>query len=90
MEKSQQHNCAGRAWCAFVLADLNRADETAQALAKSTGEEFGHLDVLINNAGIFAKEDGHASDVESETLRKTFATNSSFHAAAASSASGSK
>jgi NAD(P)-dependent dehydrogenase (short-subunit alcohol dehydrogenase family) len=59
----------------FVLADLNRAGETSQALAKSIGEEFGHLDVLINNAGIIAKEDGHASDVDIETLRKTFETN---------------
>lgn len=59
----------------FVEVDLNRAVETAQTLAKSIAEEFGQLDVLINNAAIFAKEDGHASDVDIETLRKTFETN---------------
>jgi len=59
----------------FVAADLNRASESAVALAKQIGEEFGHLDVLVNNAGIFAQEDGHASDVSLETLRRTFETN---------------
>jgi NAD(P)-dependent dehydrogenase (short-subunit alcohol dehydrogenase family) len=59
----------------FVAADLNRASESAGALAKQIGEEFGHLDVLVNNAAIFVQEDGHASDVSIETLRHTFETN---------------
>src|SRR5215469_438488 len=32
----------------FVVADLNRAPESGAALAKQIGEEFGHLDVLVN------------------------------------------
>jgi NAD(P)-dependent dehydrogenase (short-subunit alcohol dehydrogenase family) len=59
----------------FVAADLNRASDSAVALAKQIGDEFGHLDVLVNNAGIFLPEDGHASDVGIETLRRTFETN---------------
>ena len=42
----------------FVAADLNHADESATQLAKQIGEEFGHLDVLVNNAGIFEREMG--------------------------------
>ncbi|MGI4831790.1 MAG: SDR family oxidoreductase [Janthinobacterium lividum] len=59
----------------FVAADLNHAVESGVALAKQIGEEFGHLDVLVNNAGIFDRGDGHASDVKIETLRHTFETN---------------
>ena len=59
----------------FVAADLNRASETALALSKQIREEFGRLDVLVNNAGMFAQEDGHASDVTVDTLRRTFETN---------------
>ena len=59
----------------FVAADLNQAAESGAALAKQIGKEFGHLDVLVNNAGIFEKGDGHASDVSIETLRSTFETN---------------
>jgi NAD(P)-dependent dehydrogenase (short-subunit alcohol dehydrogenase family) len=36
-----------------VIADLGRAHETATALAGKIEKEFGHLDVLINNAGTF-------------------------------------
>jgi NAD(P)-dependent dehydrogenase (short-subunit alcohol dehydrogenase family) len=59
----------------FVAADLKHAAESATQLAKQIGGEFGHLDVLVNNAGIFEKGDGHASDVSIETLRSTFDTN---------------
>ena len=45
----------------FVAADLNRAAESGAALAKQIGAEFGHLDVLVNTAGIFERGDGHAS-----------------------------
>lgn len=59
----------------FVEADLNRGYETGTALATKVGEEFGHLDVLINNAAIFDAKDGHASDVGIEALKRTFETN---------------
>jgi len=59
----------------FVKADLNQAVESGTALAKQIGEEFGHLDVLVNNAGIADREDGPASSVGIETLRRTFETN---------------
>lgn len=41
----------------FVAADLNHAAESGAALAKQIGEEFGHLDVLVNNAGIVDRGD---------------------------------
>jgi NAD(P)-dependent dehydrogenase (short-subunit alcohol dehydrogenase family) len=59
----------------YVAADLSRASESSAALARQIGEEFGRLDVLINNAAIFDREDGHASDVNIETLKRTFETN---------------
>jgi NAD(P)-dependent dehydrogenase (short-subunit alcohol dehydrogenase family) len=59
----------------FVKADLNQAVESGTALAKQIGEEFGHLDVLVNNAGLADREDGPASSVGIETLRRTFETN---------------
>ena len=59
----------------FVAADLNNAGGSATELAKQIAAEFGHLDVLVNNAGVFEKGDGHASDVSIETLRSTFETN---------------
>jgi NAD(P)-dependent dehydrogenase (short-subunit alcohol dehydrogenase family) len=59
----------------FVKTDLNHAVESGTALAKQIGEEFGHLDVLVNNAGIADREDGPASSVGIETLRRTFETN---------------
>ena len=59
----------------FVKTDLNNAVESGTALAKQIGEEFGHLDVLVNNAGIADREDGPASSVGIETLRRTFETN---------------
>jgi len=59
----------------FVKTDLNQAVESGTALAKQIGEEFGHLDVLVNNAGVADREDGPASSVGIETLRRTFETN---------------
>ena len=59
----------------FVKAELNQAVESGTALARQIGEEFGHLDVLVNNAGIADREDGPASSVGIETLRRTFETN---------------
>ena len=59
----------------YVAADLNNASESATSLAEQIGKEFGHLDVLVNNAAVFDKEDGHASDVGIDTLRRTFEAN---------------
>ena len=59
----------------FVAADLNNPVASATALAKTIGEEFGHLDVLVNNAAIFSNQDGHASDTGVETLKRTFDVN---------------
>lgn len=61
----------------YVVADLDRAAETATALAGQIQKEFGHLDVLINNAGIFdlTGGDSPASTVTSEALKRTFEIN---------------
>ncbi|MFC6646138.1 SDR family oxidoreductase [Granulicella cerasi] len=59
----------------YVAADLNNAAASSAALAKSITEEFGHLDVLVNNAGVFQAGDGHASDVSLDILRSTFEVN---------------
>jgi NAD(P)-dependent dehydrogenase (short-subunit alcohol dehydrogenase family) len=59
----------------FVAADLNRAGESATLLAQQIQEEFGRLDVLVNNAAIGDKEDGPASSVSIDALRRTFETN---------------
>lgn len=58
-----------------VPADLTCAAESGVALAKRISEEFGHLDLLVNNAGVWDREDGPASSVRIETLRRTFDTN---------------
>jgi NAD(P)-dependent dehydrogenase (short-subunit alcohol dehydrogenase family) len=59
----------------FVVADLNRASESGAALASQIDEEFGHLDVLVNNAGMGDPTDGHASASTIDALRNTFETN---------------
>ena len=59
----------------FVAADLNQATESGTALAQQIAKDFGHLDVLVNNAGIVDPEDGHASSVTIKTLRRIFETN---------------
>ena len=61
----------------FVVADLDHAAETSKALASQIGKEFGHLDVLVNNAGIFdlTGGDSPASTVTSEALKRTFEIN---------------
>lgn len=60
----------------YVPADLERATESATALARLIESEFGHLDVLINNAGIAdIINDAPASQVSIDTVKRVFATN---------------
>ena len=61
----------------FVYADLERAHETATALAESIAQEFGHLDVLVNNAGVadMTGADAPASTASIDAMKRIFNTN---------------
>lgn len=59
----------------YVPVDLNQAQASAQALVADIAAEFGHLDVLINNAGIVDPGDGLPGAVSEEALRRVFETN---------------
>ena len=48
---------------AFVKADVSKADQVAAAIA-FTEQTYGKLNVLFNNAGIFADADGSPVDTE--------------------------
>jgi NAD(P)-dependent dehydrogenase (short-subunit alcohol dehydrogenase family) len=55
---------------------LNVTDpESAAALRDHLDRTFGRFEVLINNAGIFSKEDGTGLNVKLATVRATFETN---------------
>jgi len=55
---------------------LNVTDSrSAAALRDHVERAFGRLDVLINNAGIYPKEDSSGLDVSLETVRTTLETN---------------
>jgi NAD(P)-dependent dehydrogenase (short-subunit alcohol dehydrogenase family) len=58
----------------FVHIDLN-ATETAVTAAKAIRNQFGKLDLLINNAGISSKEDGPPSKVNIEAMETVMHTN---------------
>jgi NAD(P)-dependent dehydrogenase (short-subunit alcohol dehydrogenase family) len=61
---------------AIKLDVVNDADRTAAA--KSIEQEFGRLDILINNAGVLLDEDrpnNRTSTTSAELLRATFETN---------------
>jgi NAD(P)-dependent dehydrogenase (short-subunit alcohol dehydrogenase family) len=58
--------------------ELDVTDETSvKAAAATVDERFGHVDVLVNNAGILpeATHSGPAEIVDLEMFRRTFATN---------------
>ncbi len=58
----------------FVHIDLN-AQETAVAAAETIRNQFGKLDLLINNAGVAATGDGSPSKVNIEALQTIMHTN---------------
>ncbi len=58
----------------FVHIDLN-AHETAVAAADTIRNQFGKLDLLINNAGIAVTGDGPPSKVTMEALETVMRTN---------------
>ncbi len=58
----------------FLRLDLD-APDTAVLAAKTTREQFGKLDLLINNAGISTQGDGPPSKVNLEAVKKSMQTN---------------
>jgi NAD(P)-dependent dehydrogenase (short-subunit alcohol dehydrogenase family) len=50
-------------------------EESIATFAATLDSRYGRVDVLINNAGIFAKDDGNALDVTLDTVRTTLETN---------------
>jgi NAD(P)-dependent dehydrogenase (short-subunit alcohol dehydrogenase family) len=58
----------------FCPLDVS-SPESIVALRRFLDHGFDRLDVLINNAGIFSKEDGPALEVKLSTVRTTFETN---------------
>ncbi len=58
----------------FVHIDLT-AKETAAAAAETIRDQFGKLDLLINNAGIASAGDGPASEVNIEAMETVMRTN---------------
>jgi NAD(P)-dependent dehydrogenase (short-subunit alcohol dehydrogenase family) len=61
---------------AVTFHPLDVTDDTSiAALHDFLQETYGHIDVLINNAGIIAKGDGPALKVELAAVRETLETN---------------
>ena len=58
----------------FVPVDVTD-EKTLEAAAKYVEENYGRLDILINNAGISLDDGKKASEVGLETIRQTFDTN---------------
>ena len=52
------------------------SQETIDRAARRIEKEFGRLDVLVNNAGIFI-DDAPPSELDMKMLRRTYETNSS-------------
>ena len=58
----------------FLAVDLG-APETFAAVASRIDGEFGRLDVLVNNAGIYDKQDAAPGVADLAAVRRTFETN---------------
>jgi NAD(P)-dependent dehydrogenase (short-subunit alcohol dehydrogenase family) len=72
-EKAVQALCDEGLQARFVLLDLNDK-ATIDAATQSVEAQFSHLDVLVNNAGVF-QDDSAPSEVSEKVLRDTYATN---------------
>ena len=59
--------------CLLLPGDL-KSSEFCRALVRKTVEEFGHLDVLVNNAAYQSPSQGLA-EISDEQMRKTYETN---------------
>lgn len=58
-----------------IVIDVNDSKSIRQAAAQ-VGKDFGHLDVLVNNAGVMLDDDEKTVSEQSlDTWRKTFDTN---------------
>lgn len=58
----------------FLKLDIDQP-ETVTAAARQIEEKYGHLDVLVNNAGIVDFKDGLPGVASLEAVRRTFETN---------------
>ncbi len=58
----------------FIYLDVERP-ETLAAAAQDIEDDYGRLDILINNAGITDRADGPPSNTSMEAVRRIFDTN---------------
>ena len=73
-EKRGQEAAAKIPGATFLALDIDNA-EAVLAAAKQVDETYGHLDVLVNNAGIVDYADGLPGVAKLEAVRRTFETN---------------
>jgi NAD(P)-dependent dehydrogenase (short-subunit alcohol dehydrogenase family) len=57
-----------------VRADVTRAAD-AEAMVRAAEEQFGRLDVLLNNAGVMLADDGDAESTSEDVIDRTMAVN---------------
>jgi NAD(P)-dependent dehydrogenase (short-subunit alcohol dehydrogenase family) len=57
-----------------ILLDVTKP-ETLDAAVQTVARQAGHLDVLVNNAGILDHDDDSIFDLQPERLRRMFETN---------------
>lgn len=58
----------------FVPTDVSKADEVAQMVSE-TVDEFGGVQVLISNAGIFSRHDGPITSVDEDVFDRILDVN---------------
>ncbi|MDR7245209.1 SDR family oxidoreductase [Priestia megaterium] len=58
----------------FVLMDVDDPKSIEQAATK-VYEQYGRIDVLINNAGVYLDENKHLLDMDPSVIEKTMKTN---------------